>query len=122
MEFRANTAKTKAFEYFFEQAIPWPEHPEYGAFHTGEMPYVFNNLKMLDRPWTDVDRSVAESMSSYWVNFVKTGDPNGEGLPEWLPYSADIKEVMRIGKAVGMMPIADTEERFDFLKKQLLGE
>ena len=122
MEFRTKTAKTKAFEYYFEQAIPWPEHPEYGAFHTGEIPYVFNNLKMLDRPWTDVDRSVAQAMSSYWVNFVKTGDPNGEELPEWLPYSSDVKEVMRIGKDVGMMPIAETEARFDFLKKQLLGE
>ncbi len=122
MEFRAKTAKTKSFEYFFEQAIPWPEHPEYGAFHTGEMPYVFDNLKMLERPWTDVDRSVAKSMSSYWVNFVKTGDPNGEGVPEWLPYSSDVKEVMRIGKDVGMMPIAATPERFDFLKKQLLKE
>ena len=121
MQFRAKTAKTKSYEYYFERAIPWPEHPEFGAFHTGEIPYVFNNLKMLDRPWTDVDRKVAETMSSYWVNFVKTGDPNGESLPEWPPYSPDVKEVMEIGENTGMIPIAATEARFEFLKKQLLG-
>ena len=51
MEFRAKTSKTHAYEYFFDRAIPWPEHPEFGAFHTGEVPYVFNNIKMLrDHP------------------------------------------------------------------------
>ena len=122
MEFRAKTAKTNAYEYYFERAIPWPEHPEFGAFHTGEMPYVFNNLKMLDRPWTEIDMNVAETMSSYWVNFVKTGNPNGEGLPTWSSYSMNEKQVMQIGEEIDMIPIAGSEEKFDFLKNQLLGE
>ncbi len=54
-----------------------------GAFHAGEIPYVFDNLHAV--PWVidDSDRALAKLASSYWVNFVKTGDPNGAGLPHW---------------------------------------
>lgn len=121
LEYRAKTSETNGYIYYFDRAIPWPEHPEFGAFHTGEVPYVFNNLKMLDRPWTAVDTMVADVMSSYWANFVKNGDPNGEGLPEWTPTDADNKAVMRLGEEMGMIPVAATEERFSFLKNQLLG-
>jgi hypothetical protein len=41
---REETSATLAYLYYFERAIPWPDHPEFGAFHTGEGPYVFNNL------------------------------------------------------------------------------
>ena len=121
MKYRAGNAKTDAYGYFFARAIPWPEHPEFGAFHTGEVPYVFNNLKMLDRPWTATDTLVADQMSSYWANFTKNGDPNGEGLPVWSPYSSGSKEVMKIGEETGMIPVAGTTERFDFLESQMEG-
>jgi para-nitrobenzyl esterase len=119
LEYRAKTAKTNGYVYYFDRGIPWPEHPEFGAFHTGEVPYVFNNLKMMNRPWTKVDTAVADQMSSYWVNFIKTGDPNGSGLPEWRAFS-DSKEVMRIGENTGMIPITASQEKYDFLKQQLL--
>jgi para-nitrobenzyl esterase len=119
MEERAKTAKTDAYGYFFDRAIPWPEHPEFGAFHTGEVPYVFNNLKMMDRPWTAVDTLVADRMSSYWVNFTKNGNPNGEGLPNWSAYYDNSREIMRIGEESGMIPVAGNDERFDFLKAQM---
>ena len=37
--------------------------------------------------WTDVDKKLADTMSSYWVNFAATGNPNGKGLPAWPAYS-----------------------------------
>jgi para-nitrobenzyl esterase len=121
MEFRAKTSKTNSYEYFFDRAIPWPEHPEFGAFHTSEVPYVFNNLKMLrNHPLEKTDTLVADRMSSYWANFVKTGDPNGQGLPRWEPFEDNRHEVMELGEKMGMMPIATGEERFGFLKQQLL--
>lgn len=52
-----------------------------GATHTAEIPYVFQTQG--NRPWTDVDRQVSDLMSSYWVNFAATGDPNSKGLPKW---------------------------------------
>jgi para-nitrobenzyl esterase len=91
---RSEHGHAKDYGYLFERAIPWPEHPEYQAFHSGELPYVFDNLGKLNRPWQDADRKLAQIASSYWVNFISTGDPNGAGLPPW-PSSSD--QVMRLG-------------------------
>jgi para-nitrobenzyl esterase len=121
LEYRARTSKTKSYEYYFDRAIPWPEHPEFGAFHTGEVPYVFNTIKKLrGHKLEQADTLVADRMSSYWVNFVKTGDPNGPGLTLWEPFSTDKHEVMELGVRMGMIPIAEGEGKFDFLKGQLL--
>jgi para-nitrobenzyl esterase len=38
LEYRAKTSKTEGYGYYFDRAIPWPEHPEYGAFHTAKYP------------------------------------------------------------------------------------
>jgi para-nitrobenzyl esterase len=122
MEYRAKTSGTNAFEYYFDRAIPWPEHPEFGAFHTSEVPYVFNNIKMLkNHKMEKADTIVADRMSSYWVNFVKTGDPNGPGLPVWGPFEGGKHEVMRLGENMGMIPVSATEDRSEFLKEQLAG-
>ncbi|MEJ2108974.1 MAG: carboxylesterase family protein, partial [Acidobacteriota bacterium] len=66
----------KVFTYYFDRAIPWPEHPEFGAFHSGELPYVFDNLYRMDRSWEALDQTLAGQISSYWTDFAKTGDPN----------------------------------------------
>ena len=121
LEYRAKTSKTKSWEYYFDRAIPWPEHPEFGAFHTGEVPYVFNNIKMLkDHKMEKTDTIVADRISSYWANFVKNGDPNGPGLPVWEPFDAGRHEVMELGENMGMIPVSASEERFKFLKELLL--
>ena len=56
------------------------------AWHTGEMWYAFNSLREgvpAVRQWTDWDYELAEKMNQYWSNFIKTGDPNGDGLAYW---------------------------------------
>jgi para-nitrobenzyl esterase len=61
------------------------EHPEpIGAPHACEIEYCMGNLHLIkDYAWTEDDYKVSETMLSYFANFVKTGNPNGENLPEW---------------------------------------
>ncbi|MDE1150890.1 MAG: carboxylesterase family protein [Azospirillaceae bacterium] len=102
--------------YFWTHAIPGPTHDRRGAFHGSEIPYVFNSLDALDSPWTDDDRRIAETMSSYWANIIKTGGPNGPGLPAWPAYSAEKPQVMELGDHFGPIPVASAE-KVDFWKR-----
>jgi para-nitrobenzyl esterase len=111
--FRGTTAKTPVYTYYFERGIPWPEHPEFGAFHTSDIPRFFNNLKKLDRPWTDEDRVLADKASSYWVNFVTNGDPNGAGLPVWPVFDANKMETLKLNAVIEPITIAN-ENRVKF--------
>jgi para-nitrobenzyl esterase len=117
-KYRARTASTPIYIYYFDRAMPWPEHPEFGAFHTGEVPYVFNNLKMLNRPWEIADSLLAEQISSYWVNFIATGNPNGDGLPQWEPFDSTKTVIQRLGIGTGPIPIAG-EKQTQFLIEML---
>jgi para-nitrobenzyl esterase len=111
---RAKTSKAKAYTYYFTRGIPWPEHPEFGAFHTGDVPYFFANLKHLNRPWEAVDRKLAETASSYWVNFAKTGNPNGKGLPNWPVFDAAEQVTMELGEKTAVRPVAEKEKLIFF--------
>ena len=111
---RAHTAKTDLYLYYFERGIPWPERPEFGAFHTAEAPYFFNNLRMLDRPWEPMDRQLADMMSSYWANFAASGNPNGAGLPEWPAYDSQDIRFMRFGNPVEPGTLTDQSTRVFF--------
>lgn len=64
------------------QANPTP--PSRGAVHSAEIEYALGNLATNEvYAWTPDDYKVSETMQSYFANFIKTGDPNGSGLPEW---------------------------------------
>lgn len=98
----------KAFLYYFKR-VP-PGEPNYGAFHSAEFGYALHTLKLWDRPFTDVDYKLEEAMSSYWVNFAKTGDPNGEGLPVWPVFSDSKPEVIELGDQVKAGPLPYPEQ------------
>jgi para-nitrobenzyl esterase len=100
---RARTAHTPSFAYYFNRAIPWPDHPEFAAFHTSEVPYVFGTLDVLPRPWTDYDRALSDVMMRYWINFVTHGDPNGTNLQKWPTFEPTKPNFMELGLKVGVM-------------------
>jgi para-nitrobenzyl esterase len=100
----------RVYTYFFDHPIPWPAHPEFGAFHSSEVPYIFETLKLMDRPWQAEDFKLSEMMASYWSNFAKKGDPNAPGLPRWPSYEPDSHTTMELGDHVGPIPEADPEK------------
>ena len=52
---------------------------------------MFGTLASSWRPWRKGDWQLSQLMIRYWTNFAKTGNPNGEGLPQWRPYTHDDK-------------------------------
>jgi para-nitrobenzyl esterase len=100
-------ASKRVYTYFFDRAIPWPAHPEYGAFHSGEIPYFFNTLSRLNRPWEPIDKKLADTVSSFVTNFAKKGDPNGSSMPKWPAFEPTSYSTMELGAQIGPMPLAD---------------
>jgi len=83
------------YVYRFTHKVPGTgEYAKYGAFHGGELPYAYDNLGFVSRPWQAGDHKLAEVISSYWANFAASGNPNGKGLPEWKPYNSNTNEIM----------------------------
>lgn len=102
------------YSYYFDHPEPWPQYPQFGTFHTSEVPYIFDTLYSVNHPFTDEDQRISDEMSSYWTRFAKTGDPNGTGLAEWPKFNADSPAVMELGSRMGAMPAASSPARFTF--------
>lgn len=91
------TASSKAWLYHFSHVPPIPDAEIYGAYHAGEIIYVFDNLHLGSfTEVREVDERLADIISSYWVNFARAGDPNDEGLPEWGAYEPGDEAYMEL--------------------------
>jgi para-nitrobenzyl esterase len=89
--------------------------PNYGAFHTSEVPYILHTLHTWNRPWQALDKELENTLSTYWVNFAKMGNPNGQYLPEWKSYNKQSGEIMVVGDKLELKP-AFLKKEFDFLE------
>jgi para-nitrobenzyl esterase len=111
------TGHHPAYLYYFSHVQPGPTAERYGAFHASEIVYVFDNLSMLARPFTDVDKKLSDEMSSYWVNFAKNGDPNGPGLPKWPAYRAKDEVWMEFGPTEPKTKVELNKAKLDVMDK-----
>ncbi|MYM66742.1 carboxylesterase family protein [Pseudoduganella sp. FT55W] len=76
----ARTSGKPTYRYYYTRARPGQE----GANHSVEIEYALGNLNGNKvYAWTDEDRALSAQMQAYFANFIKTGNPNGAGLPEW---------------------------------------
>jgi para-nitrobenzyl esterase len=81
---RLGISNKPIYMYYFKHVEPGPEAQRYGAFHSSEIPYVFGTLERApERSFSAKDWSVAKVLGDYWANWVKSGSPNGPGLPSW---------------------------------------
>jgi para-nitrobenzyl esterase len=97
---QAATGQKPVYYYSFRQRPPFPGGSVYegwGASHFAELWYVFDHLNQEPWRWSKADRRVAEEMSSYWVNFARSGDPNGPSLPVWPAFTTAGSKVLYIG-------------------------
>ncbi|MBQ1312753.1 MAG: carboxylesterase family protein [Blautia sp.] len=67
-----------------------------GAYHGTELWYVFGTLQKDWRPYTQEDYALSETAADYWTNFARTGNPNGEGLAQWTPYTQESPLAMKL--------------------------
>ena len=76
----ARLHRAPVYGYFFDRT---PPGNSYKAFHAVDLWYLFGNMERCWRPFEETDYALHRQMVSYVANFVRTGDPNGEGLPRW---------------------------------------
>lgn len=122
----AASANSHVYYYHFTRKPPFPDGSVYGgwgASHFAELWYAFNHLNQEPWAWSPADIKLADSISSYWVNFVKTGDPNSKGLPNWPRFTTADEKVLYLDDpvSVGGVPNLKTLEAFDAVYDQVRG-
>lgn len=84
-------AGNMAYAYQFARPLPGDDA---GAYHSGELWYIFQTLDRAWRPFTEEDKVLSNVMTDAWTNFASYGDPNGKNGGEWTPYTVQSPEYM----------------------------
>lgn len=91
--------KSGAYLYQFTRRPDTKMARKLGVFHGVDLAYVFGNMGRSDG-YNETDFALCETIMAYWVNFAKTGDPNGGNLPKWPLYSRETDLNMEFGDTV----------------------
>ena len=113
------------YYYSFEPDIPGDDNP--GTFHSVDLWFFFDNLDKCWRPMVGRHFDIARQMSTYFVNFIKNGDPNGNdvdgnALPLWKPYTPASKNEMHFtpeGAKSGVQEEKPESAFLDFIAKHI---
>lgn len=107
---QSQTGKSNVFLYYFDQH---PIHPkdspqaDHGTPHGVDVPYVFMHVNASNPGTSESDVAISQIMGTYWTNFTKYGDPNGEGLTEWPVFTNSNPQVMYLGPDARIGPVPD---------------
>jgi para-nitrobenzyl esterase len=101
----ARTSGKPVYRYYYAR----PRPGQSGAGHSVEIEYALGNLAgNKTYAWTAEDQALSAQMQSYFANFVKTGNPNGAGLPEWPKASSGSgSQLMRLDATSAAMTATD---------------
>ena len=122
LEMANQTGDSPVYRYLFTRTPPEPPDTnddgvpliKLGARHSAEIPYVFGVITWKKAPWEPVDFKISDAMMTYWSNFAKTGNPNGDGLPHWPQYTPQDRQEMVLGPDMHARPVTD-QQRFEFI-------
>jgi len=109
---QSGAGKGKVFMYYFNHRPQYPEEPrfkDWGAAHASEIAFVFGNFTK-QMAATSEDKTVSEQLMSYWTNFAKYGNPNGNGLPEWPAFSDADPRVMELDDPSHPVPVPNLDQ------------
>jgi para-nitrobenzyl esterase len=121
IEVHGQTAHAPVYRYRFDRVLPDPKVPRsFGAAHASDIEYAFNTLDSKTAGWQAEDRQTALTMATAFAQFVKTGNPNGPGVPEW-PEFAKRRQVMHFDAESRLAPETD-RVRYEFLDSVVTGE
>jgi para-nitrobenzyl esterase len=120
IDVHAQTGHAPIYRYRFDRVLPDPKVPKsFGAFHAVDIEYAFNTLDSKRADWQPEDRQTALTMARAFANFIKTGNPNGPGVPEW-PEFGKTRQVMYLDGVSKAGPEAD-RARYEFLDSVAAG-
>jgi para-nitrobenzyl esterase len=82
-----------SFLYLFDHGYPTADRASLHGFHASEVPFVFGALDRTPAFWpkvpdTEAERKLSDEMTAYWASFVKTGQPQAAGAPQWPRFTA----------------------------------
>ncbi|MBQ9342177.1 MAG: carboxylesterase family protein [Lachnospiraceae bacterium] len=87
-----------AYEYCFMKT-----NNSLSNYHAGELPYLYGNLWRHDYVYDEEDFKLSDIMQQYVVNFVKTGNPNGDGLPAWDAVDSGVYKLLKLDTTIEMI-------------------
>jgi len=123
-EYRASKfPDARTWSYIFSQIPPslpeetgtYRDQNNLLAWHSADLWFTFASLREGVPPvrkWSADDFKAADIISSYWANFMKTGDPNGDGLPEWPESDANLGWIELKTEPVAHKGLEDNLDKF----------
>ena len=118
-ERKAAAGGAPAYVYYFDWRSPVRDG-KLGAFHTLDISFVFDNLDIgKSETGSGQDRyALADRMSSAWVAFARSGNPNHKGLPHWPAFSASERATMFFDNDCRVVKDPRREERLALMAAQ----
>lgn len=109
---RNNKKGNDTYIYYYTYKMPGENSDIFGAFHTSDVPYFLNNFSSYRaKDWTSKDYAFGKNLSTYLINFAKTGNPNGKNLPVW-DKVGDKLEFMNLGSTIKKETFSKEKEKF----------